>query len=867
MFKRKRSADDFAEEIKAHLELEADELKREGLNRVEARRRARIEFGNVSAAQERFYLKDRVVWFDNLLRDLRFAVRQFMKNPGFAFIAMLVLALGIGASVAIFAFVDSALIKPLPYKEPARLVNLFESNQTGPRFHLSYLDYLDWKKLNHVFSSMDIYESDDFMLTTATGTQRAYGVRISDGFFRTLGVRPALGRDFHDGEDKTSSSSTVLLSYAAWKTRFGGRPDVLGKTVVLNQTPASIIGVLPSNFHFAPAGPAEFWLTLDPLSSCNKMRGCHGSYGVGRLKDGVSIASADAEMKGVARQLQKQYPDSNLSRGALVLALTDVIVGDIRPVLLVLLCGAGLLLLIASLNVASLLLVRSESRKHEIAVREALGATPGRLIRQFMAEGLLLTAAGSVLGIAFAYAAIRILLKLLPTERLAEMPFLHGMGLNVRVAIFAGAISLLSGILFSLTPMLRLSLVNVRQSLTEGGRTTAGVVWRRFGANMVVIELATAMVLLVGAGLLGKSFYRLLHVDMGLEPENLAMLQVSGEPSNYATDPQKVEMERLATSKLANLPGVKSVAVSSDLPVGSGDGIKAVGIVGKPNLGNYIEVNDREVSSSYFTTLQAQLLSGRYFAEIDDASKPPVAIINETLAKRYFPNENPLGQHISFDGQKSPLEIVGVVDDIKEGPLDIATRPAVYLPFSQNPDNSFFVIVRTSQDPQSLLSTMASSIHEIDPGIATYGGMTMTDHIHDSPAAYLHRSAAVLVGGFAAVALVLGVIGLYGVIAYSVSQRRREIGVRMALGAQRNSVYALVMRQAGWLTVTGLVLGFVGSIGASLFLRKLLFGVQPWDAVTLCCVAVLLGLASMAASFLPAHRAASVNPVEALRAE
>jgi predicted permease len=278
-------------------------------------------------------------------------------------------------------------------------------------------------------------------------------------------------------------------------------------------------------------------------------------------------------------------------------------------------------------------------------------------------------------------------------------------------------------------------------------------------------------------------------------------------------------------------------------------------------------VNDREVSSSYFTTLQAQLLSGRYFTETDDASKPPAAIINETLAKRYFPNENPLGQHISFDGQKSPLEIVGVVDDIKEGPLDIATRPAVYMPFSQNPDNSFFAIVRTSQDPQSLLSTMASSIHEIDPGIATYGGMTMTDHIHDSPAAYLHRSAAVLVGGFAAVALVLGVIGLYGVIAYSVSQRTREIGVRMAMGAQRNSVYALVMRQAAWLTVTGLALGFVGSIAASLFLRKLLFGVQPWDAVTLGAVAGVLGLAAMAASFLPAQRAASVNPVEALRAE
>ncbi len=867
MFKRKRSTDDFAEEIKAHLELEADELKREGLSESEARRRAKVEFGNVSTAQERFYLKDRVVWFDNLLRDVRFAIRQFMKNPGFAIIAILVLALGIGASVAIFAFVDAALIKPLPYEDPARLVNLFESNQTGPRFHLSYLDYLDWKKLNHVFSSLDVYETDDFMLTIATGTQRAYGVRVSDGFFRTLGVPPALGRDFHDGEDKTSSSSTVLLSYSAWQTRFGGKPDVIGKTVVLNQTPATVIGVLPRNFHFAPAGPAEFWLTILTSGDNAKERGNHSYYGVARLRDGVSIATATAEMKAIALQLEKQYPDTNHNRGANVISLTDMIVGDIRPVLLVLLCGAGLLLLIASVNVASLLLVRSESRKREIAVRGALGATPGRLVRQFMAEGLLLAAAGSILGIAFAYAAVRILLRLLPAERLAEMPFLYGMGLNFRVVVFACAISLLSGALFSLTPMLRLSVVNVREGLTEGGRTAAGIVWRRFGANLVVIELATAMVLLVGAGLLGKSFYRLLHVDMGLEPDNLAIVQVWGPPSSYATTPQKLEMERRVTGKLATLPGVKSVAVSSDMPVGSGDGLHTIGITGKPNLGKDLEVNDREVSSSYFTTLQARLLSGRYFTEADDASKPRVIIINQTLATRYFPNENPLGQHISFSTEWPSLEIVGVVDDIKEGPLELATRPAIYIPFNQDSDNSFFVIVRTSQDPQSLLSTMASSIHEIDPGIATYGGMTMTDHIHDSPAAYLHRSSAVLVGGFAAVALVLGVIGLYGVIAYSVSQRTREIGVRMAMGAQRNSVYALVMRQAGWLTITGLVLGFAGSIGASLFLRKLLFGVQPWDAVTLGSVAVLLGLASLAASFLPARRAASVNPVEALRAE
>src|SRR5580692_9942025 len=469
MFKHRRSTEDFSEEIKAHLELEADELRREGFSDDEARRKARVEFGNVPAAQERFYLKSRILWLDNLGRDLKYAIRQLMKNPGFAATAILVLALGIGASVAIFAFVDAALIKPLPYESPSRLVNMFESNQTGPRFHLSYLDYLDWKRLNHVFSSMADYEQDDLMLNTPTGTQKANGARVSDGFFRTLGVIPAVGRDFYDGEDIKSASGTVLLSYAAWQERFGGRADVVGQTVTLNGTLASVIGVLPRNFHFAPAGPAEFWLTIDPSSNCNKSRGCHNSFGVGRLKEGISPTAADAEIKGIAGQLQKQYPDSNLTRGALVLPLTDVIVGDIRPILLVLLCGAGLLLLIACVNVASLLLVRSEGRKREIAVRGALGATPGRLVRQFITEALLLVIAGGSLGLLCAYGAMQVLMRLISKDMLSYMPYLGGISVNVHVVAFACVISLLAAALFALAPVMRLPLAQLRDGLTDGG--------------------------------------------------------------------------------------------------------------------------------------------------------------------------------------------------------------------------------------------------------------------------------------------------------------------------------------------------------------------------------------------------------------
>jgi predicted permease len=867
MAKRKRSTDDFAEEIQSHIELEACNLEREGLSQGAARQKAKSEFGSVSLARERFYLRGRAVWLDNLVRDARFAVRQLLKNPGFTATAVLVMALGIGASVAIFAFVDAALIKPLPYRSPSRLASLFESNLTGPRFHLSYLDYLDWKRMNSVFSSLSVYAQDDFMLSTPQGTRQVDGVRVSDGFMRTLGVRPLLGRDFHDGEDLTSASSTALLTYAEWQNRYGGRPDIVGQSVILNGTAATIIGVLPRDFHFAPAAPGGFWLTIAPGDNCGKQRGCHNFLGVGRLKDGVTVANADADMKTIAERLQKQYPDTNRNRGANVISLTDMITGDIRPILMVLLSGAGLLFLIAIVNVASLLLVRTENRKREVAVRGALGATPARLMRQFVTEGLVLASCGSLLGIGGAFAAMQALSRLIPADRMASMPYLQDMGLNARVVGFALIISAIAGMLFSLTPLLRISFSNLRQGLNEGGRNAAGTLWRRFGANLVVIELATAMVLLVGAGLLGKSFYRLMHVDMGLQPQNLAMVRISGSAARYSTDTAKVNFEHRVIEKLQGLPGVTSVARSSDLPVGDGDGLKTIAFAEKPSLGDHNEVNDRQVSTAYFATLQAQILHGRSFAESDDTGRPQVTVINQTLAKRYFPNENPLGQHIGSDVSKSPLVIVGVVDDIKEGPLETATLPAMYVPSNQEPDSAFYVIVRTSQTPQSFLPQMDAAIHRVDPGIATYNAMTMDDHIHDSQSAYFHRSSAWLVGIFAMMALLLGVVGLYGVIAYSVSQRTREIGVRMALGAHRDSIHRMVLREAGRLAITGIGIGLVFSVGAGSLMRGLLFGVQSWDASVLCAVVVVLAAAALLASYLPARRAASVNPIEALRAE
>ena len=869
MFRRRRSADDFAEEIRSHLDLEADDLEGQGLSADEARRRARVEFGNVRAAEERFSLKDRVEWFDNLMRDLKFAIRQMVKNPGFAFTAILVLALGIGASVSIFAFVNAALLEPLPYSHPSRLMSVSESDPAYPVWPLSYPDFLDWQRLNKSFSSLDIYAGSGYLLRTPSGTEPVQGERVSGGFFKTLGLQPMLGRDFNSGEDRLGGPNVVLLSYGAWLHRFGGRRNAVGQTVDLDNAAYTIIGVLPRSFSFAPSGNAEFWVPFNALSPHEHSRNFYNFFGVGRLRDGVTARTAQAEMTAIAKQLQQQYAIQGVNLSASIVPLSEAIVGDVRPSLLTRLGGAVLLLLIACVNVASLVLVRSESRRREIAVRGALGATPARLVWQFVSEGLLFAAFGGVAGVIVAAGLMRLLARLVPKDMASNMPFLEGVGLNAHTGAFAAAIVLMAALLLAATPALRLSFQDVREGLSDGGRGGSSRLWRRLGANLVVVELAVAVVLLAGAGLLGKSFYRLLHVPIGFDPNHLATAQVTAHDTNYQSDGQTVALYREIVRRISALPGVASTGITSVLPVQCNCAIDRIQFPGRPYHGEHNDVDERHVSPGYLPALKAPLIRGRFFTEADDASRTGVAVINQTLAKKYFPNEDPIGQKIgnSEGGHPSVWEIVGVVDDVREGPLDVETWPAEYFPLNQTRDHSFNLAVRTRQDPATVLALLVSTLHEIDPNLGVSQEATMSANIDATQAALLHRFSAWLVGGFAAIALVLGVVGLYGVIAYSVSQRTREIGVRMALGAQRSSVYKLVMREAGWLTAAGLTIGLTCSIGASISIRKLLFGVQAWDAVTLVCVAVALGLASVVASFLPAHRAASVNPVEALRAE
>jgi macrolide transport system ATP-binding/permease protein len=866
---RSRIEQQISEEIETHLQMQIEDNLRSGMGPDQARRSALIKLGNGESARQAYRERSTLPFLENLAQDLRFALRQLYKRPGFTTTVVLVLAVGIGASVSIFAFVDAALIRPLPYENPSRLVGVYESTVLCPHCNLSYPDYLDWKKNNQVFRSFDVWGYSEYLLKTPAGVESSAGVRASPGFFHTLGVTPVLGRDFYPGEGSSNPGDTALLSYSTWQRRFGGRQDAIGQTVTLDDTTYTIIGILPKNFHFAPRGNAEFWVPLSDRGPCEQRRFCHSLYGIARLKENVSVQNALADMVSIARQLEMRYPDSNRGQGAAVVPLSDVIIGDLRPVLLVLQAGAGLLLLIAYLNVAGLLVVRSESRKQEIAIRGALGATSIRLRWQFVSEAAVLVVVGSFLGIVLADGMMRLILKLVPATVKTGMPYLQGLGLNAHCIALTAAVSLLGIILFSITQALRLFSANLQTDLSQGGRGSANNLWRQLGSRLVVVELATAVVLLVAAGLFGKSLYRLLNVDLKFQPDHLATLEIGALQNAYESDEKAVGLGREIVDRISALPGVIAVGHTSDLPLTCNCDTTVIRIAGRPWNGERIDVPMRIVSPLYFKTLQAKLLNGRYFAETDDSSKPGAMIINRTLAERLFPGEDPIGKKIG-DLELSPQslrEIVGVVDDIREGALDSEVWPAVYLPFKQAPGTSFAIVVRSWQQEQSLLPTLTQVIHRINPNIGVKNVTTMNQRLNESQTAYLHRSSTWLVGGFAGSALLLGVVGLYGVIAYSVSQRTREIGIRMALGAQRNSVYRLILQEAGWLAGLGTGIGLVGSAGMAMLVRKLLFGVQMLDGPTYAAVGALLAVFALVASYIPARRAARIDPVAALRAE
>jgi macrolide transport system ATP-binding/permease protein len=767
LFSRSQFRSDLDEEMAFHREQVENDLIAEGMPPASARTAAARQFGNTTHLRDESH---RVVAFqwESMGQDLRFALRQFRQNPGFALTAIFILAVGMGVSVAIFAFVDAAVIQPLPYLAPNRLMDVAENGAMLPRSNLSRADYEDWNRLNHSFSSLDVYGGSGYLLRTPSGTEPVPAARVSDGMFRTLGVKPMLGRGFLPGEDRPGGAKLVVLTYASWVKRFGSRAEIVGQSIILDGTAYTVIGILPRAFEFGPRANAEFFVPLLDKNECEQRRSCHNLFAIGRLRDGVTSQTALNEMKAIAAQLEIQYPGSNKGQGAVVQPLSEIIVGPMKPVMFTLLAASALLLLIASVNVASLLLVRSESRRREIAVRGALGATPARISRQFVTEALLLGTLGCAAGILVANGTMKGLTSLIPKTMAQFLPFLQRVGIHWREGAYSLCIALLATVLLAATPILRLSFLDVRDALSDGNRSVAGRFWRRMGANLVVVELSIAVILLVGAGLLSKSFYRLLRVDVGFDTTHLATVQVVAPPTAYAKPEQRVALFRELNRRLAALPGVESVGIASDLPIQCNCNTDWIRIVGKPFNGEHNEVNERDVSPRYLPTLKAQLIRGRLFSEDDDASKSSKIIINQKLAEKYFPGEDPIGKKIangSLD-PKSMREIIGVVGNVREGGLDDELWPTEYEALYQSPGNFVAVAVRTSGDEKAILPSLIKAVHEVDPTLGTYGELTMQDQMNTTQSALIHHTAMWIVDGFAAIALVLAVVGLYGVFAY-----------------------------------------------------------------------------------------------------
>jgi putative ABC transport system permease protein len=798
-----------------------------------------------------------------LWQDLRYGLRMLVKRPGFTFVAVLTLALGIGANSAIFSVVNAVLLRPLPYKDSEQIVNVYEALPQGGTGSVSVPNLKDWREQNNVFTAIAAYQWANFNLHDQDQPERVVGLNVSAEFFDVLGIAPQLGRTFQQGEDTAGNDRVAVISEELWRKNFGGDASIVGKNIHVGGEGYTVVGVMPPQFKFQTA---QMWLPLVFSDTQLKNRGSHAYATVARLKPGVTIAQAQAEMTGIARRLEQMYPDNQQGRGISLVPVQEAQVGYMRPALFVLLGAVGFVLLIACTNVANLLLARAASRRREIAIRTALGAGRGRLIRQFLTESVLLSVLGGAFGMLIAKWGTDALVSLAT----GYIPSTVEIDLDWRVLSFTLLLSLLTGTVFGLAPALQVSKTDVQEALKEGGNSGSSPRGNWLRSLLVVAEIASALVLLVGAGLLIKSFTRLQRIDPGFRSENVLTMKIALPDAKYKSQTSASAFYRQLLERVEALPGVESAGVINLLPVqqsGTNGEIQVEGQAPDPS-GQSPLVEVRAASPEYFRALGIQLVAGRFFNAADEEKSAQVVIVNETFARKLIPDQDPLGKQIKNDSGP-PITIVGVVRDVKQSGLTAEVRPELFSPYTQpfwsGMNQNMNLVVRTASDPSSLTAAIRKEVLAVDPAQPVYGVQTMEAVL--GRAVSYQRLNMQLLGIFAALAMLLAVIGIYSVMSYLVTQHTREIGIRMALGAQPWDVLKLVLGQGMILTLAGVGLGLIGAFMLTRLMSNLLYGVTASDPLTYAAVSALLFVVALVACYVPARRATKVDPMVALRYE
>ena len=806
---------------------------------------------------------------NSIIKDIRFGLRGLVKHPMFAAIAVVTLALGIGGSTSIFTVVDAALLRGLPYKSPDHLYHIWENTpkKEFPKREFSYPDYQDYQQ-NNVFEGLAAYTGGGAILSGYGDAENLNSPRVSANFFSVLGVDPLLGRTFQTGEDVQGGPKLTILTYGLWQRRFGGDPGILGKALTLNGDSYTVIGVLPASFQFA-LRPADLFVPYQPTQNQLTRRFLHGTNLIGRLKSDKSVSDAQAELSLIASRIEQQFNDSHAGTTVRVVPLQEEIVGSVRPILLVLLAAVGFVLLIACANVASLLLTRSLSRQKEVAIRSALGASRGRVIRQLLTESMLLSIIGGAAGLVIAYSGVPALVAVLPQSQLNAMPFLNALHLNAGILTFSFALSLITGLIFGLAPALQSSKLDLNEALKEGGRQTSIGSGHRLRSAMVVSEIALAVVLLVGAGLMMKSLFRLLQTNVGFKTENVLTMTVILPPAKYTETTKQINFNDQLRERVQSLPGVNGAGTVNILPVNAGNTTRFF-IDGDPipAPGQETEANIRTVSDDYFKALGVPVLAGRAFDARDSEKGQSVVIIGKTIADRMFAGRDPIGKKLRYSSIQADGDVVvGVVGDVKITGLDEAVKPVLYYPFRQSASIFQNLVARTENDPNVLAGAIRNEIRNLEPDAAILNVRTMDDMIAQTQASFMRRFPALLISIFAGVALLLASIGIYGVVSYSVSQQTHYIGVRMALGASPGDILKMVLKQGLLLALMGVGIGVVAALGLMRLLSTLLYEVSTSDVTTFATVTGVLFAVALLACYLPARRATKVDPLVALRYE